>query len=174
MTYIERPEPGVTKITGGFDEPTSLRAWPVNSIFLSMSSDSPETLLGGGTWVRLAQGRVLMGYDPSGGEFGNIGALAGVKNTTLTTANLPPHHHEAGTLVTDTGGAHDHSVDRREAVGAAGGVARGNTVSAPADTVGTNGSHNHDVIGNTADAGEGTSFTNLPPYIVVAMWRRTA
>lgn len=174
MTYIERPEPGVTRITGGFDESPQLRAWPVTSIFLTFGTTSPADLLGGGTWVLFGQGRVLMGYNPADIDFDNVGEMDGNKETTLTVGNLPEHHHEAGTLTTTTDGNHNHAADRREAAGASVGFARGNSVDAPDDNVNADGAHNHDVQGNTADTGSGTAFSNLPPYIVVCMWRRTA
>lgn len=174
MTYIDRPEPGVTKITGGFEDSPALRAWPVTSIFMNFGTANPATLLGGGTWVPLGQGRVLMGYDEGLSEFNTIGAMDGDKDITLTVANLPPHHHEAGTLATSSDGGHNHTVDRRDGAGGSVGVARGSATDAPDDNTGSGGLHNHDVTGNTADTGAATPYSNLPPYIVVSMWRRTA
>src|SRR3990167_7209436 len=38
-------------------------AWPVGSVFLSVVSTNPATLLGFGTWAAFAAGRMLVGLD---------------------------------------------------------------------------------------------------------------
>jgi hypothetical protein len=51
-------------------------AYPIGSIYLSMNSTNPATLLGFGTWVRIAEGRVLFGQSnaiPSMNSSGNTG-----------------------------------------------------------------------------------------------------
>lgn len=174
MTYIDRPERGVTRITGGSKEPVSLRAWPVGSIFFVYGMDTPADLLGGGVWTRFAAGRVLVGYNAFDEDFNTIGEMEGQKEVTLEVDNLPPHTHEAGTLNATTAGEHVHGVDRRDGTGSTAGFARGSATEAADYDTAQAGAHGHDVEGSTASTGSSEPVNNMPPYIVVAMWRRTA
>lgn len=60
---------------------------PVNSLYLSTSSDNPAAIFGAGTWALFSQGRVIVG---AGGSFPD-GSTGGSSTTTLTTNNLPQH-----------------------------------------------------------------------------------
>lgn len=63
-------------------------AYPVGSVYISTVSTNPSVLLGFGTWVRIAQGRVLIGQDDSNAAFQTGGQTGG--NYTQT-----PSEHEA-------------------------------------------------------------------------------
>lgn len=152
------------------------KAWPVGSVYFSDSSVNPSTKLGGGTWVSFGAGRMPVGVDPTQTEFDASGKTGGAKTHTLTAAELPAHSHGAGTLATSSSGSHDHGVQRRGSSGSGGGVAYGaGTLEADAITS-SNGAHTHTMSGST-DTGAGLSgqaHNNLPPYIAVYMWKRTA
>ena len=63
-------------------------AYPIGSIYLSMNSTNPATLLGFGTWVRIAQGRVLFGQSdaiPAMNSSGNTGGNF--------SQNISSHHY---------------------------------------------------------------------------------
>ena len=78
----------VTGISGTPDSTTFLRgdaawasptgsgnpidSWPIGSVFISVVSTSPATLLGGGTWVAFGAGRVLVGLDAGQTEFDTV------------------------------------------------------------------------------------------------------
>lgn len=76
------------------------------------------------------------------------------------------HHDYWDTVTSWEAGSHTHSV------------------SIPADTYSTGNSsgstgsqstsHTHSVSGTTGSTGSGSSFSILPPYLVVYMWKRTA
>lgn len=46
---------------------TVAAAWPVGSVFISVLATNPATLLGLGTWVAIAAGRMLIGVDSGNG-----------------------------------------------------------------------------------------------------------
>lgn len=52
--------------------------FPVNSIYLSVSSTNPTNYFGG-TWVQIAQGRTLVGVDTSDSDFNVVEKTGGEK-----------------------------------------------------------------------------------------------
>lgn len=142
--------------------------YPVGSIYTNAtSSTNPATLLGFGTWSAFGSGKVMVGIDGADTDFDTAEETGGVKEVTLTSAQsaLPSHTHYAfgdsgdgGTLTGDevADSAYDYGSRSAYAIsGSTGDTAdRGITSAA------------------TADASE--AHTNLQPYIVVYMWKRTA
>lgn len=131
-----------------------LDAWPVGSIFLVYGTTSPAALLGGGTWEAFAAGRMLVGFNAADVSFDTDGKTGGAKTVTLTAAQMPAHTHGSGTL----------AASRKAAVGTGTGMARGNATAEP----------DANIFGDTGSAGGGGAHENMPPFIVVHMWRRTA
>ena len=126
-----------------------LAAYPVGSIYLAVNNTSPASLFGG-TWTQLKD-RFLLG---AGSSYTN-GSTGGASTVTLTVDQMPKHGH---VIYDDT--------DER-LVGPYGG--------------GDSGSHgitySHTGRSNTlmaSDEGGGKSHNNMPPYLVVYMWKRTA
>ena len=120
--------------------------YPVGSIYTNMAvSTNPATLLGMGTWVAYAEGKVLVGK-ASSGTFDTLGATGGAETHTLTTSELPSHTHGISEIASNSSGG----VVTMYGQGNGGG-------------------------GFTTDAtGGGSAHDNLQPYIVVYMWKRTA
>jgi hypothetical protein len=144
-------EQGPQGIQGIQGPPGSVSAcWPVGSIFISAVSTNPSTLLGFGTWSAFGSGRMLVGLDAGQVEFDALGETGGAKTVTLDTTMIPAHTHTIPVGATDDTAA---PFDRADA--------GSNTGGANATTA-------------TGSAGGGLAHPNLPPYIVVAMWRRTA
>ena len=80
----------------------------------------------------------------------------------------------------DSSGGHNHtlttggvSANHTHWVGAwTGGISANHTHSF--STGNNSANHTHSVSGNTGETGSATSFTNLPPYLSVYMWKRVA
>ena len=121
--------------------------YPVGSIYLSYNHTAPETLFGG-VWERIA-GRFLLAAEAGD----TIGTTGGEATHTLSLNELPPHHHTSMKRAESTD-------DYVKAGDRAWGIKAGST----ADGVGY----------ATSDTGGGAPHNNMPPYITVSVWRRTA
>jgi hypothetical protein len=135
-------------------------AYPVGSIYMNASnSDNPSTLLGFGTWVSFGAGRVLVGIDGNQSEFNQLGETGGSKNVRLTAAQsgLPAHSHSTTSIASYTDHGNGNYPD--------GGVAVYNN---------TTQTWNRVTVNNNTARNASQSHTNLQPYIVVYMWKRTA
>ena len=140
--------------------------YPVGSIYMSVNSTDPGSLFGG-TWEQI-QDRFLLA---AGTTYAN-GATGGEATHTLTKNEMPSHTHGSKTLV-GTMNPLAWSSSASES-----GIVSG--VQQHIDRVGNSGSnwgdrrytinatHEHDSVGN------GQAHNNMPPYLVVYMWERTA
>lgn len=125
-------------------------AFPIGSVFIAVVTTNPATLLGYGTWAAFAAGRMLVGLDAGQTEFDSVEETGGEKTHTLTVNEMPSHAHVQQRLPTATGAVIGFTVDT--------------SMSGTPATTGV----------STATAGSGAAHNNLPPYIVVYMWKRTA
>lgn len=155
---------------------------PIGYIYMSVVATSPQTLFGG-TWVRIAQGRVLVGQDGTQTEFDTAEETGGEKTHTLTTAELPSHTHSIdhnhAAFTSDSDGNHTHVLERKSSSGTNTGVVRGNATAQADGTTAAGGAHTHNVdvpayTGTSGSAGSGTAHNNLQPYLVVFMWKRVS
>lgn len=152
--------------------------WPVGSVFLAVVSTNPGTLLGFGTWAAFAAGRMLVGLDAGDADFDTVLETGGAKTVTLTEAQMPSHTHVQNAH-NHTQDAHSHTIpvgatddtaapfDRADA----GTNASGANASA---STGTATATNQAATAVNQNTGGGGAHNNLPPYVVVYMWRRTA
>ena len=122
------------------------KVYPVGSIYMSLSSTDPKTLFGG-TWERLKD-RFLL----AAGDSYSAGATGGEATHKLTTAEMPSHTHSAAV----NGGTDDYGQSR---------TTIGNFA------IKTQGYTDGSTILPT---GGGTAHNNMPPYLAVYMWKRTA
>lgn len=134
-----------------------LAAWPVGSIYMSMSATSPATLFGG-TWERVANGRMLIGADSASYPAGSTGGEA---KHALTETEMPSHNH---------------------------GVQQAGSDGAIPMEMGKDGTYQNDTylsFGTSVKPfaestilisyrGGNQPHNNMPPYLSVYMWRRTA
>ena len=120
--------------------------YPINSIYISVSSTNPSTIFGG-TWEAFATGRTLVGVDANDTDFNASGKEGGSKTVTLTKDQMP---------------AHTHTLKRSKTGGQTYTGAVFDSVDGPYEDV------------STLSAGGGDAHDNMPPYITVYMWKRTA
>ena len=148
-----------------------------------MDTDNNPTYVYGGTWVRTAQGRVLVGVNTDDSDFQKTMLLGGEKTHTLTTSEMPSHYH-TGTV--SSAGSHNHGYSYNGTNGY--GVSVFNTSNdlliknpgenLPGDWVtrgknvkiNSGGSHTHSLT--TSSVGSGQAHSNLMPYYSVYMWRK--
>lgn len=174
---------------------TLQQVYPVGAIYLSTVSTNPRTLFGFGTWEHIEAGRFLLAQ---GGKYGN-GSKGGSETHTLTASEMPRHNHYS---VTNQAGGHSHSGSTSRSgehshnivawsSGLGGGqrmivvpVSKntGDTRSDLNNYIANSGSHNHTMQLNQAgdhahsikDDGGSQPHNNMPPYLAVYIWKRTA
>lgn len=150
--------------------------YPVGSLYLNATnSTNPATLLGFGTWVAFGAGRMPVGFNAADPLFDSAEETGGSKDAVVVS------HTHTGT----TAGVGDHNhalIQGREftpAYGANEGIGIGNypLESGRGSSEWTNttqgaGAHSHTFTTNST--GSSATNANLPPYITVYMWKRTA
>lgn len=124
--------------------------YPVGAIYLSVNAADPSALFGG-TWERIKD-RFLL----SAGDTYAAGVIGGEATHTLTVSELATHSHAmAGTGGYSVwGGTQSTNKPNRDASGA--------QYWTDANTI------------NTGNQGGGMPHNNMPPYLTVYVWKRTA
>ena len=154
--------------------------YPVGSIYMSVNSTSPSILFGG-TWEQLKDKFLL-----ASGDTYTAGNTGGSATVSLTEAQMPRHTH--------TQNAHSHMLSPENNTWTA------NNDDSTRSRFQTSSSGNKYVIaqesengwiwagtspttatnkytggtGTTQSASNGSAHENMPPYIVVNIWKRTA
>lgn len=124
--------------------------YPVGSLYFSTNSTSPATIYGG-TWERYGKGRTLVSVDESDTDF-TAGKTGGEKTHMLTVNELPSHRHDIVKYATMQGG----------------GSWTNNKIGSAQLNDSGSGS------GVTNYTGNNKAHNNMPPYIAIYLWRRTA
>jgi hypothetical protein len=131
--------------------------YPIGSIYSSTSSTNPNSLFGFGTWVAYGAGRVLIGV----GSGFTAAATGGSADAVVVS-----HTH----TLTDPGHNHTTSVGNQGSQN--GSVSGGGTMPTTAGATLTTTTASTGIT--MATAGVSGTNANLPPYVVVYMWNRTA
>lgn len=139
--------------------------YPVGAIYISTSATNPGVLFGG-KWEAISQGRCLIGAgSPEANTMTTFGDLrnsdyvfyvnqkGGAYAHLLQTTEIPAHKHQIKTNNDDWNNS-------------SGGGNFGTTHD------GANGWANNNWY--TENAGGGVAHNNMPPFLVVYMWRRVS
>lgn len=134
--------------------------YPVGSIYISTSSTSPASFLGG-TWQRLYD-RMLVG----GGNSYSCGATGGAATVALTQAQTPS---VTGSITMHQAGV---STNVNAVSGCFSSGLTNNNTNRDGGTK-NSGSVSIGVI-NFSNGGQNQAHENMPPYLAVYMWQRVA
>jgi hypothetical protein len=139
--------------------------FPVGAIYTATVSTNPATLLGFGTWTAFGAGRTIIG---NGGGF-TAGSTGGSADAIVVS-----HTHTATSTVTDSGHTHVVNLNASGLDGANNNSYREGNSSATNTTTTNSATTGITVATTVASSGSSGTNANLPPYIVVYMWQRTA
>ena len=131
------------------------QTYPVGSIYLSVNSTSPASLFGG-TWTQIKDVFLL-----GAGDTYSNGATGGSATHTLNTNEMPSHEHRVIVISEGQPTNYAIAIDKYNQSGT------DNPVFSWTTTVDR---------GNVwAQAtGGGQAHNNMPPYLTVYIWKRTA
>ena len=125
------------------------KAYPVGSVYMSTAAANPKDLFGFGTWEQVKDTFLL-----AAGDSYAAGTTGGEAAHTLTVAELPSHSH-----------TYTPRVDWSDNAG----------WGIPASFAsGKNLSVDKSITNYTATSGSGQAHNNMPPYLAVYVWKRTA
>lgn len=132
--------------------------YPVGSIYMSVVETSPASLFGG-TWERIKDTFLL-----ASGDTYEPGAVGGEASHTLTTEEIPPHKHSVFSTIENSSGDPFATGTNWYT------VLTSDNLRAPGYS-----SNTSDVVaGVTNESGGGQPHNNMPPYLAVYVWKRTA
>ena len=122
--------------------------YPIGSIFISINDTNPFEVMGVGTWEKIEDTFLLA----AGTKYKN-GSTGGEDAHVLTINEMPKHSHKM----------------KYDSVG----------WTAIKQSSGTNGiveynKSSYDGQYSTEEVGNGNAHNNMPPYLVVNMWKRVA
>lgn len=140
--------------------------YPVGSIYMSVNNTNPSLLFPNTNWTQLKD-RFLLGA----GDTYTAGNTGGAATVTLTEQQMPSHSH-SGT--TNSDGSHSHKIPStyNAYLNGSGGSFTGGSSDPYNANTSSDGSHTHSFT--TGTAGSDQAHNNMPPYLVVYMWKRTS
>lgn len=127
------------------------KCYPVGSLYISTSSENPKTIFGFGTWTQIKDTFLL-----AGGDTYAPGTIGGEASHTLSIDELPSHNHKFA--------YEENSATNTQA-----------RIAIPSQYLSVGSKKwrttTSDLILNT---GGGKAHNNMPPYLAVYVWKRTA
>jgi hypothetical protein len=126
----------------------AIACFPIGTILTTTNSTNPGTYIGG-TWTAI-EGKFLLAQS----ESHPAGTTGGSETVTLTVNQIPEHVHNLSNLLKNAGGTDN--------IGWTGYAFKNSSVHPLEDVI------------NTKSAGGGQAHNNMPPYVAVYVWERTA
>lgn len=130
---------------------------PVGSVYITISSRFNPADQWGGTWSKIAEGQCLI---QSGNNY-TLGSTGGEERHYLTGNEMPPHGHAAGTasgFKLSNNGIAKSAIDK---------------YSEQFLWIDQSSKAASSLVSTKAEGG-GASHNNMPPYLAVNIWKRTA
>lgn len=125
--------------------------YPIGSIYITLNSASPSILFGG-TWTQIKDTFLL-----ATGDNYNVGTTGGEAEHTLTIEEMPSHNHKLKTDINNP----TYNITWPEWFEYTDGwTQQAGETQAPAT--------------HTTSVGGDIAHNNMPPYLTVYMWQRTA
>lgn len=122
------------------------KVYPVGAVYISVTNDNPSELFGG-TWVKIEDKFLLA----SSNNY-QLGSIGGEAEHTLTINEMPSHTHNYRTA--------PHTFAERDG-------SQDQVISEPSSSA-------NFVTKTTNPNGSGEAHNNMPPYLAVNVWKRTA
>lgn len=151
-TNLNKIENGIKKNNNDINNMVNV-IYPIGSIYMSINSTNPETLFGG-TWEQIKDTFLL-----SAGDTYEAGSTGGEDEHTLTIDEMPKHSHKMDDV--NYGGYANRLGIRSDGGGGTGLVPSFSHTNSYSTYVPT-------------PTGGGLPHNNMPPYLTVYMWKRTA
>ena len=168
--------------------------YPVGSIYMSVASTDPSTLFAGTTWQRITDTFLLASGTTYAADDGtHTTATGGEASVTLTAeqSGVPAHTHpftDPTYKTSGSDGTHTHTLQMnitQDVASGSGKYCPRNNATGHSTTMGTvqstNSGHGHAIslntsgsVGNNTKANASAAHNNMPPYLPVYMWKRTA
>lgn len=180
------------KLSSALDQLNRLagQLYPVGSIYMNVNNVEPSAIFGG-SWERMPSGRMLV----NSGDGFNLGQVGGEKEHRLTEDELASHSHDVNNIngnttstaklvgkfsssirpngdITDVPYRNGFGIVSKESEYGIHAKDGGN--SSPGRNYVIDASHSHTVNLNISmlPSGKNQPHNNMPPYIVVNMWKR--
>lgn len=132
--------------------------YPIGSIYMSVNATSPANLFGG-SWTQLKD-RFLLGA----GSTYTAGSTGGAATHKLTVAEMPSHNHSF------KDGSHTFLWGQNKTNN----VYLNNASAVAGKTPGNSAMTSQNIWNSTNSSGNTSAHNNMPPYLAVYMWKRTA
>lgn len=138
---------------------SALDCYPVGSIYIAYNNTSPASLFGG-SWTRITSRFLYAGTASS-----TMGATGGSSTVALTADQMPKHNHE---------GIYYSALTAKNLITLNSGSVSYHVPWGSSDYAGDCGAGTGTTELKTGNTGGGGAHNNMPPYITVSIWRRTA
>lgn len=122
---------------------------PIGSLYFNIYNTNPHDLFGG-TWERIAKGRVLVGVDEDDEDFNESQMTGGEKKHQLTKDELPPIDIRTNYATPDQGGGYGSGLQYGT----------------------TNGNSDNILVRNINNGNK--EHNNLQPYFTCYIWVRVS
>lgn len=145
--------------------------FPVNSLYISLGNENPSSLWLGTTWQK-QENRFLLGA----GSSYNLGSTGGSNSISLSASNMPRHRHRVDQTSASVP-PHAHNVKGMAGwAGDTGYITMQSkmTMQGIVSTESAGGGSTGSFAPYTDYQGNGQSFSIMPPYLAVNIWKRTS